>query len=138
MIMTNEDLQNLAYATTQIVHNFGAVTVVGGAFCALAWDKADVQRRLAWGVLAGWMVQAASGATFGAISFAFYGKFPDIHGIAIIALVVKIVCAATGFSLAAWQLFGHLSKRYSRFVWIALCALGVLALSSAAVLRWFS
>ena len=138
MIMTNENLQNLAYAATQIVHNFGAVAVVGGAACALAWLNTEVQRKLAWVVLLGWMTQAASGATFGAISFAFYGKFPDIHGIAIAALAVKVVCAVTGFSLVAWQLFAHPAESTRRYSWLALCALGVLALSSAAVLRWFS
>lgn len=145
--MTNENLQNLAYAANQIVHNFGAVAVVGGAACALAWRNAEVQRGLAWVVLAGWMTQAASGATFGAISFAFYGKFPDIHGIAIAALIVKVICAISGFTLAVRQLFAHpgarpkvfrFSEESSRHAWIALCVLGALALSSAAVLRWFS
>jgi hypothetical protein len=136
--MRSEDLQNLAYAATQIVHNFGAVAVMGGAACALAWREAKAQRGLAWVVLAGWMAQAASGTTFGAISFAFYGKFPDIHGIAIAALVVKVICAVSGFSLTVRQLFAHLSEESSRLAWFALCWLGALALSSAAVLRWFS
>ncbi|MDO8463705.1 MAG: hypothetical protein Q7S46_00405 [Gallionella sp.] len=132
------DWQNLAYAATQIVHNFGAVAVVGGAACALAWREPTVQRRLAWIVLIGWATQGASGATFGAISFYHYGKFPDIHGIAVIALGVKMVCAALGFTLAAWQLFAHPSAASGRHAWIALFVLGALALSSAAVLRWFS
>lgn len=132
------DWQNLAYAATQIVHNFGAVAVVGGAACALAWRDATVQHRLAWIVLIGWATQAASGATFGAISFYHYGKFPDIHGIAVAALGVKMACAAFGFTLAAWQLFAHPSVASSRHGWLALCGLGALALSSAAVLRWFS
>lgn len=132
------DWQNLAYAATQIVHNFGAVAVVGGAACALAWRDATVQRRLAWIVLIGWAIQAASGATFGAISFYHYGKFPDIHGIAVAALGVKMACAALGFTLAAWQLFAHPSAASRRQAWLVLCGLGALALSSAAVLRWFS
>ena len=132
------DWQNLAYAATQIIHNFGAVAVVGGAACALAWRDATVQRRLAWIVLIGWATQAASGATFGAISFYHYGKFPDIHGIAVAALGIKMACAALGFTLAAWQLFAHPSVVTSRQAWLVLCGLGALALSSAAVLRWFS
>lgn len=132
------DWQNLAYAVTQIVHNFGAVAVVGGAACALAWREATVQRRLAWVVLIGWATQAASGATFGAISFYNYGKFPDIHGIALAALGVKMACAMLGFTFAAWQLFAHPSAAASRRGWLALFGLGALALSSAAVLRWFS
>lgn len=132
------DWQNFAYAATQIVHNFGAVAVVGGAAGALAWRDTTVQRRLAWIVLIGWTIQAASGASFGAISFYHYGKFPDIHGIAVAALVVKMACAALGFALAAWQLFAHPSAASGRRGWLALCGLGALALSSAAVLRWYS
>jgi len=132
------DIQNLAYAITQIVHNVGAVAVVGGGASALAWRDVETQRRLAWLVLTGWLVQAVSGATFGAISFYYYAKFPDIHGIAVAALIVKVVCAALGFTLAARQLFAHLSELSRRYSWVALCGLGALALSSAAVLRWFS
>lgn len=132
------DYQNLAYAVAQIFHNFGAVAVVGGAACALVWREAEVHRRLAWLVLAGWLVQAVSGASFGAISYYYYAKFPDIHGIAVAALVVKVVCAALGSALAAWQLSARPSELSRRYSWLALCGLGVLALSSAAVLRWFS
>jgi hypothetical protein len=132
------DIQNLAYAITQIVHNFGAVTVVGGAVFALVWRETEVQRRLAWMVLAGWMVQAVSGATFGAISYYYYAKFPDIFGIAVVALIVKVVCATLGFTLAGWQLVAQHTEASRRYSWFALCGLSVLALSSAAVLRWFS
>jgi len=132
------DSQNFAYATAQIAHNFGAVAVEGGAVCALAWHKISVPRGLAWVVLCGWAAQALSGATLGAISFYYYGKFPEIHGTAIAALGVKMVCAALGFFLAAWWLYARPSAASSRRVWLALCGLGVLALSSAAVLRWFS
>lgn len=131
------DTQNLAYAVAQIFHNFGAVAVVGGAICALVWRKAEGQRKLAWLVLTGWLVQAVSGAAFGAISYYYYAKFPDIHGIAVAALVVKVVCAALGSTLAVWLLFARLAE-VRRYSWFALCGLGVLALSSAAVLRWFS
>ncbi len=132
------DWQNLAYSATQIVHNFGAVAVVGGAACALAWREAAVQRRLVWLVFVGWVTQAASGATFGAISYYHYGEFPDIHGIALAALGIKMACAASGFVLAAWQLIVHPSRIPARPLWGALFGLGALALSSAAVLRWFS
>lgn len=132
------DIQNLAYAITQIVHNFGAMTVVGGAVFALAWHATEVQHRLARLVLAGWLVQAVSGATFGAISYYYYAQFPDLSGIAVAALVVKIVCAALGISLTAWQSLAQTSESSRRYAWLALCFLGVLALTSAAVLRWFS
>lgn len=132
------DWQNVAYAATQIVHNFGAVAVAGGAACALAWREAPVQRRLTWIVLVGWATQAATGTAFGAISFYYYGTFPDIHGIAVAALGVKMACAALGFTLAAWQLYAHPSAATGRHAWLAMFFLGALALSSAAVLRWFS
>lgn len=131
------DLQNLAYAVTQIVHNFGAVTVTGGALCALR-SESHVQRRLAWLVLLGWGAQAASGATFGAVSYYYYSKFPDIHGIAVAALVVKMACAALGFLLAALYLRAAWNDAARRRAWRALTGLAAIALSSAAFLRWFS
>lgn len=132
------DSQNLAYAITQIVHNFGAVAVVGGAACALVRSDAGTQRKLAGLVLVGWLTQAVSGATFGAISFYYYAKFPDIHGIAVAALIVKVVCAVFGLTLTMRQLLARLSGASRRNSWLALCGLGILALCSAAVLRWFS
>ncbi len=130
--------ENLAYALTQIVHNFGAVAVVGGAVCALAWREASVQRNLVWLVLFGWLAQALSGATLGAISYFYYGKFPELGVAAKAALGIKVVCAAAGFTLAAWLLYARPSLMSARPVWLILCGLGVVALSSAAVLRWFS
>lgn len=135
------DPQNLAYALTQILHNFGAVAVTGGA-AAARWfvQRSDRRRTLAWLVLAGWATQAASGALFGAISHAAYGQFPDIHGIALAALVLKMGCAATGFGASACVLtFGERwSEPRRTFVWSALLALAAIALCAAAFLRWFS
>jgi hypothetical protein len=132
------DFQNLAYAITQIAHNFGAVTVVGGAVFALVRREVEQQHRLASIVLAGWLVQAVSGATFGAISYYYYAKFPDLFGIAVVALIVKVICAVLGITLAGWKLVAQDTEASRRYSWIILCSLGVLALSSAAVLRWFS
>jgi len=132
------DFQNLAYAITQIAHNFGAVTVVGGAVFALVRREVEQQHRLAWIVLAGWLVQAVSGATFGAISYYYYAKFPDLFGVAVVALIVKVICAVLGIALAGWKLIAQDTEASRRYSWIILCGLGALALSSAAVLRWFS
>lgn len=135
------DLQSLAYALTQIVHNFGAVAVVGGAVLGrwLAGSPRH-QRRLGWLVLLGWVVQGISGASFGAISFAYYGQFPDIHGIAIIALYMKMACAVAGSLLAV--AFLRYQDEWSGWrqhtVWNGLILLGVTALTAAAFLRWFS
>ncbi len=90
--------ENLAYAGVQLVHNFGAVAVVGGAAAGrwLAPGDAGAHRRLAWLVLAGWAAQAASGALFGAVSLYYYGALPDIHGVAVAALRIKVAAAVVG------------------------------------------
>jgi hypothetical protein len=136
------DLQNLAYALTQVAHNFGAVAVVGGPLFA-RWPQRPeepVRHRLAWLVLVGWVVQGASGAGFGAISYTYYGSFPDIHGIAVAALLLKMGCALMGLTLAVLLLryaAGWPPQRRDA-AWSGLLALGVTALMAAAFLRWFS
>lgn len=136
------DLQNLAYALVQVVHNFGAVAVTGAAAAALALLCADVTvpRWLGGVVLAGWAMQIASGAGFGAISYAWYDKLPDIHGVAVAALGIKMVCAASGLLIAAAYLryAGGWSAARCRSLWIGLVTLAATALSAAAFLRWFS
>lgn len=136
------DPQNLAYALTQVVHNFGAVAVVGGALLG-NWPQpapTDARRRLAWLILAGWLLQGASGVGFGAISFAYYGQLPDIHGIALAALFLKMACAVGGVvSAAAFLRYqGEWSSERLLAVWHGLMLLGVAALVAAAFLRWFS
>ena len=135
------DLQNLLYALIQVVHNFGAVAVVGGALLARWPVPLDgAQRPLAWLVLAGWTGQGLSGISFGIVSYAYYGQLPDIHGIAIVALLIKIACAATGL-IVTFMWLRHASQwdeaRRKR-LWDLLTALGVTALAAAAFLRWFS
>jgi hypothetical protein len=135
------DLQNLAYALTQVVHNFGAVAVVGGAVVGRAQAPAPrAQRRLAWLVLSGWLMQGASGLGFGAISYAYYGQFPDIHGIAIAALYLKMACAAGGVVLSVVLLRQRAvgADQRRNVLWLVLVLLGVTALTAAAFLRWFS
>jgi hypothetical protein len=136
------DGQNLSYALVQVVHNVGAVSVVGGAAFA-RWPMrqcTDVQVRLARLVMAGWAAQAISGAAFGSVSYAYYGQFPDLHGIAVAALVTKMACAASGFVVAASYL-----KRQGAWTlldrwraWNVLLGLAATALVAAAFLRWFS
>lgn len=137
------DVHDFAYALNQIVHNFGAVAVTAGAASA-RWsqppDAVRQRRRLAWLVLSGWGAQATSGATFGAISYLTFGRLPDIHGIAVGALLLKIACAVAGFALSAaylaresaWEQAGR------QRAWAALVALSATALSAAAFLRWLS
>jgi hypothetical protein len=132
--------QNLSYSIVQVAHNFGAVAVVGGSLSAVMFRGVETRKMFAWIVLAGWGTQAVSGATFGAVSFYFYHQFPDISGVALTALIVKMVCAAIGFLLLATYLGVGTSWTVGRMntVWIASSMLAITALSGAAILRWFS
>lgn len=134
--------ENLAYTLVQIIHNFGAAAVVGGAVFSFwpARQNAAVLRRLAWLVLFAWGAQAVSGALFGAVSLHYYGQFPDIHGIAVAALGIKIAAAVIGFILVAVHLRsdGRWSDTARFRAWRVLAGLGVIALTAAAFLRWFS
>jgi len=136
------DYQDLGYALTQVAHNLGAVCVVAAAGAASwpALPQRELHRRLAWLALAGWVVQGTSGATFGAISYAYYGRLPDIHGIAVAALLLKIACAAVGFSLAGLLLArgSGWSDAARRRCFRSLLVLALTALTAAAFLRWFS
>ena len=135
------DMQNLSYALTQVVHNFGAAAVTGGAVAAL-WmaPRPEPGRALAWLVLSGWTAQMVSGAAFGAISFYYYGQLPDLSAVALLALEIKLACAVSGFALSIFYLF-HAAGRtesWHHSAWLILTILAAMALTSAAFLRWFS
>lgn len=132
---------NFLYTCVQLVHNFGAVTVVGSPAVAL-WlgnDHQVTRRRLAWLMVLGWAAQGASGAGFGITSIYLQGQIPDVTGVALAALLVKIACTLTGFILAAVYLrtgFGW-SSRNQFLLWQIMLGLAVTPLSSAAFLRWY-
>ncbi len=132
--------QNLIYATVQAAHNFGAVAVVGGSIGGTRLKGPSIRRAFAWIALIGWGIQAVSGATFGAVSYYYYGKFPDIGETAWTALFVKMACVALGFMLLAVFVARGAEWPEARKsgVLLASSPLGVIALSAAAVLRWFS
>lgn len=132
--------QNLAYSVIQAVHNFGAVAAAGGTLAALKFRGVDTRKTLARLVLAGLVTQAVSGAAFGAVSYFFYHQFPDIAGIAVAALTVKILCVSIGFLLLATYLYRADGWTVAKMnvVWIALSSLTATALFAAAFLRWFS
>lgn len=136
------DLQDLGYSIVQVVHNFGAAVVVGAAAFMLymAPQPASLQHKFAWLVGIGWGTQALSGTAFGAISHYYYGAFPDIQGIAIAALVVKMLCAVSGLAMVMLYLCyaGGWADRQRHIAWQILFALGATALTAAAFLRWFS
>jgi len=135
-------MEDLYYAVVQVVHNFGATAVVGGAVFALypATQTAALQRKLAWMVEFGWTAQVMSGMGFAAISYYFYNKPPDIHGIAMAALLIKMLCAVSGFGIVTIYLRYSAAWAVGRrqLAWLMLVALGLTALTAAAFLRWFS
>jgi hypothetical protein len=133
--------ENLAYALTQVVHNFGAAAVLGGAAFVL-WPALRLEdgRKFAWLILVAWGAQIISGGLFGVTSLYYYGETPDLSRIAMAALVVKVVAASTGFLLAAIYLVR--GREWNRVrvkrSFQALAALAATALTAAAFLRWFS
>jgi hypothetical protein len=133
--------ENLAYALVQVVHNFGAAAVLGGAAFAL-WPayRPEYARSFVWLILVGWAAQIASGALFGVTSLYYYGETPDLSRIAQTALGIKVIAALSGFLLAGATLIRGRnwdSLRVKRRVRM-LVALAIVALTAAAFLRWFS
>lgn len=133
-------VQNLSYTVVQVLYNFGAVAIVGGSLSAISFRSVRTRRNLAVLTLSGWGVQTTSGMAFGGISYYFYHRFPDISGIAVDALVIKMVCAAIGILLLVTYLLQskHRSETRINAVWQTSSVLSVIALSAAAFLRWFS
>lgn len=133
-------MENLSYAVVQVAHNFGAVAVMGGATFALYPGTAALHHKLAWLVGFGWVTQIISGITFAAVSYHYYGKLPDIHGIAMTALIIKMLCAVFGVStiIAYLRYSANLTIEHRHLAWQLLAALGLTALTAAAFLRWFS
>jgi hypothetical protein len=131
--------QNLAYSAVQVMHNFGAVAAVGGSFAAML-SPPEARRKLAWLAFAGWTTQAVSGPTFGMVTYYFDRHFPDIGGIAMTALTIKVACVAIGFLLTAAYLLPcpACRERIGNWVWPASTALAATALTAAAFLRWFA
>jgi hypothetical protein len=132
--------QNLSYAVVQVVHNFGAVATVGGSLIATRLHNSVVRQRLAKLVLTGWVTQGVSGATFGMVSYHYYHQFPDISGIAVDALGIKMVCVTLGILLLTVYLWQdtYWTERSKNKAWISSTALAITAISAAAFLRWFS
>jgi hypothetical protein len=132
--------QNLNYAVVQVVHNLGAVATVGGSLSAMRVSVASARKSLAYLVLGGWLTQAASGVTFGLVSYYNYHQLPDISGIAINALYVKIACVSLGIILLTTYIWksADWTEQGKNKVWLLSSILSVTALSAAAFLRWFS
>ncbi len=125
-------MQNLLYALIQTVHNFGAAAIVAVATHGFWTARGRAAPRLAWLLAALWALQGLTGALFGSVTYLYDGHFPDIHGVAVHALLIKVACVTLGFILAV-----H-AARTNRPIWGTSWLLGVTALGSAAFLRWFS
>jgi hypothetical protein len=132
--------QNLTYAVVQVAHNFGAMATVGGSLAAIRFRSPETRVKLAKLVLGGWVTQGASGAAFGAVSYYFYRQLPDIAGIAIAALFIKMACVAIGIILLSAYLLrnGNWREGTRQNAWLGSSALAITALTAAAFLRWFS
>ncbi len=133
-------VQNLSYSVIQVIHNFGALATVGGSIVATLVREDDFRRKLAHLALIGWVTQAASGATFGMVTYHYYSQFPDMSGLAMDALGIKMCCATLGILLLTTYLFQNhrwtdLDKNKA---WITSTILSITAFSAAAFLRWFS
>ncbi len=132
--------QNLSYSIVQVGHNLGAVLTVSGPIVAIRFNDFSIQKKIAVITLAGWGIQAVSGALFGATSFYFYHHFPDISGIALNALIIKIACTITSLILLIIYLVKSesWSTRRKFSTWIITSISSIIAMSAAAFLRWFS
>jgi NADH:ubiquinone oxidoreductase subunit 6 (subunit J) len=132
--------QNLSYAAIQVVHNLGAVAIVGGSVVALTLPNHAARKRLAQLVLFGWVTQGTSGLSFGLVSYYYDHELPDISGIASYALGIKMVCATLGILLLTAYLWrsNHWTQQRQNETWILACIIAISAISAAAFLRWFA
>jgi len=137
-------MTELVYALVQAVHNLGAVAVVASPAVALGTrgrgERGESnESRLAWILLAAWGLQAASGAGFAAASYGLKGALPEVTGVALAALVIKMAATAAGFSLGAALLRVRrlASGRHRAVAWGLALGLALAALLAAAPLRWY-
>jgi hypothetical protein len=134
-------MTELVYALVQAVHNLGAVAVVASPAGALAFRAQGpaIERRLAWTLLLAWGLQALSGAGFALASYGLKGQLPEVTGVALGALVVKLAATAGGCAIAAALLWLRpLAAPRSRAVaWGVCLGLALAALTAASPLRWY-
>lgn len=133
-------MQNLLYALIQVIHNFGAVLIVGVGAYGLFFALNPHKRVLAAIQSFAWAMQGVSGGAFGLTTYHYYHQLPDIHGVAIAALLIKIGSVILGFFISALYVlyYSRFSKAIEKMFWWPMFLFGVLALISAAFLRWFS
>jgi hypothetical protein len=133
-------MENVLYTLVQIVHNFGAVAVVGSP--AVGWwleRKNIVTYRLALLALLGFFVQGATGIGFAIISQSLKGALPEVTGIALAALLIKVSSTAIGFTLTVvlWRKGSQWRTRGRMLAWQMMLLFSTAALMAAAFLRWY-
>lgn len=131
---------NLAYAVIQLIHNLGAIIIIAAP--ALVWhekrNEPAMTRRFAAIAVLAWTAQIVSGVAFGMVSYYIKGQLPEIEGVALIALLIKIACALGGLLATAVILrTSAQGKNVNPNLWVALAVSGAIALSAAAFLRWY-
>ena len=132
-------LENSLYFLAQLVHNFGAVGVTALPVAELYLvDNIRAYRTILWLILISWLAQIISGAGFGLVSYFVVGALPDIHNLALLALFLKITCSILALTIIFARLFEFFKPEKNKFISILLSLLGSLALTCAAILRWFS
>jgi hypothetical protein len=132
-------VSDLPYALVQVVHNLGAAGVVAPAAAAL-WLARDAapRRRLAWLSTGSWAAQAATGAGFAAVSWFGKGALPEVEGVALAALAIKLGCTLLGLAAGVALLRRRAASDVARtWLWGASLAAGLGALLGAAFLRWY-
>jgi hypothetical protein len=134
-------MTELVYTLVQAVHNLGAVAVVASPAVGLGLRGrgAASERLLAWILLAAWGLQGASGAGFAAASYGLKGALPEVGGVALTALVVKVAATAAGITRGAGLLWARrlAGGRPRAVAWALGLGLAVAALLAAAPLRWY-
>ena len=147
-------MEDFVYACIQLMHNVGAAAVVGSP--AVAWwlarfnraalESSDrplamvsIRRSLAWLTLLAWSTQIGSGAAFGATTYFLKHELPELTGVGLVALLIKVSCAFVCFILTVLYIRSGTSwtDRLQLRAWQVLFLLGLAALMSAAFLRWY-
>lgn len=147
-------MSDFLYSCVQLVHNIGAAAVVGSP--AVAWwltranQKPEglfgnplaivsVLHKLAWFTAIAWITQVLSGVGFAATTYFLKHELPELTGIGLTALGIKITCAliSIAFVICYLKASSHWPVQTKVKVWQLLFMFGLAALISAAFLRWY-
>ena len=129
-------MEELVYSLIQVIHNLNGAVALGLPLFWLWYRPQHPAPSRLLGLLAlVWFLQGATGATFGVASYGFYGRLPDLHPIALAALLLKVLCVLAAMALCLW-FRSRQQAAGKRALWGWLTLLAATALAAAAVLRW--